>query len=143
MEMRDRMNRVELAIENHKKGCNCAQAVALAYVDVLQMDAEKVYHLTEALGGGVGGLRQICGAVSAGSLVLGYQKSNDALYEKKYRLDTYDLIKEYVEKFQEIDGTYQCGELLELRKEKQSNFTTCTDCVRKAAELIEEFLQKG
>jgi len=135
------MKRIELAIENHKRGCNCAQAVALTYADLLQMDEEQVYRLTEALGGGIGGLRQICGAVSAGTLVLGYLKSKDDLYEKKYRLDTYDLVKEYVGKFQEVDGTYQCGELLELRKEKKSNFQTCTDCVRKATELLEEFIK--
>ena len=137
------MDRVNKAIEYHKNGCNCAQAIACAYADILNMDAESAYHITEAYGSGIGGLREICGAVNAGVLVLSMHQSSDSLYEKEKRQETYKKAKEYVEAFQSVDGTYLCGELLDLRKEGKSKFLTCKDCVVKAAELLEDFLKEG
>lgn len=134
--------RVAKAIENHRQGCNCAQAVALAYTDLLAIDEEILYGMTEAFGSGIGGLREICGAVSAGVLVLSSQSSNDKLYEKLHRKATYEKAKTYVEAFGAIDGTHQCGELLKLRQEGKSSFPDCTACVKKAAELLEEFLRE-
>ena len=136
------MDRINKAIEYHKNGCNCAQAVACAFTDVLNMDEESVYHLTEAYGSGIGGLREICGAVNAGVLVLSMHQSKDPLYKKENRQETYKKAKEYVEAFQSVDGTYLCGELLDLRKEGKSNFPSCQDCVIKATELLEEFLKE-
>jgi len=134
------MDRIEKAIENHKKGCNCAQAVALAYTDILEIEEELIYRLTEGYGSGIGGLREICGAVNAGVLVLSASNSDGKVFERGNRQDTYQKVKEYMEAFKEVDGTYQCGELLALRKEKKSHFLSCTDCVQKAAELLEEYL---
>lgn len=135
-------SRVELARENHVMGCNCAQAVAITYADVLGVEKEKAYAMTEMMGSGISGLRDICGAVNAGALVLSAYLSKDSLYEKDHRKENYDLVKEYINRFKEVDGTYACGELLDKREEGTSKFSSCTECVAKAAELLEEMIEE-
>ena len=49
------MNRCEMSVQNHKKGCNCAQAVACVFADKLGYSEDEIFRLTEAFGGGMGG----------------------------------------------------------------------------------------
>ena len=50
--------RVEKTIERHNKGYNCAQAVACTYCDLVGMDEETMFKATEALGLGMGGMKE-------------------------------------------------------------------------------------
>ena len=52
-------------------GHNCAQAVFCAFEDITHVDDKLALRLTSSMGGGVGRLREICGAVSGAALVLG------------------------------------------------------------------------
>ena len=54
--------RVEKTIERHKKGYNCAQAVACTYCDLVGVDEETMFKMTEALGLGMGCMDGTCGA---------------------------------------------------------------------------------
>ena len=65
------MNRAERATENFKKGYNCAQSVVLAFSDMVDLSEEQLLRLSAPLGGGVGRLREICGALSGICVVLG------------------------------------------------------------------------
>ena len=57
--------RVDKVAEKHKSGYNCAQAVACAYCDLIGIDEETMFRLTEGLGLGMGGMEGTCGAVTA------------------------------------------------------------------------------
>ena len=46
--------RVEKTIEKRSKGYNCAQAVACTYCDMVGLDEETMFKLTEAFGLGMG-----------------------------------------------------------------------------------------
>ena len=59
------MDRVTRAVENHKKGYNCAQAVLCAFSDITDLTEDQLFRLSEAFGGGMGGTKGVCGAVSA------------------------------------------------------------------------------
>ncbi len=54
----------EAAEENFRKGYNCAQAVFLAFQDLYEMDEITAAKLSSSFGGGMGRLREVCGAVS-------------------------------------------------------------------------------
>ncbi|MDL2238068.1 C-GCAxxG-C-C family protein, partial [Christensenellaceae bacterium OttesenSCG-928-K19] len=54
-----------------KEGYNCAQAVALAYADEMGMTHEQIAMLASPFGGGMGRMREVCGAVSGMFLVQG------------------------------------------------------------------------
>ena len=58
-----------LARANFETGCNCAQAVLCAYPELLPR--ETAMKLGASLGGGIGRLREVCGAVSAIVLLAG------------------------------------------------------------------------
>ena len=64
-------SRREQAIQYFKKGYNCSQSVILAHSDLFDIDREALLKLVQPFGGGMGRLRQVCGAVSAMFMVAG------------------------------------------------------------------------
>ena len=52
------------AAELFLNGYNCAQAVAVAFCDVTGLDEKIVAKAVSPFGGGMGRLREVCGAVS-------------------------------------------------------------------------------
>ncbi len=129
------MNRCEKAIENHKKGYNCAQAVACVFADKLGYSEDEMFRLTEAFGGGMGGTQGVCGAVSAMVFVVGGIKSYglDKLPETNKKA-SYDFARELMEQFQDKIGTILCGEI----KSKQVH--SCDECIEEAVRILEEFI---
>ena len=65
------MGRKEKAEELFTQGYNCAQAVFLAYADRMDMDEKTAAKLASSFGGGMGCLREVCGAVSGMFMVTG------------------------------------------------------------------------
>ncbi len=129
------MNRCEKAVENHKKGYNCAQAVACVFADKLGYSEDELFRLTEAFGGGMGGTQGVCGAVSAMVFVAGGIKSYglDKLPETNKRA-SYDFARELMESFQSTIGTIMCGEI------KCKQLCSCDGCIENAVKILEEFL---
>ena len=58
------INHREKAKENFMAGYNCAQSVFLAFCDETGLDRETAARLASSFGGGMGRLREVCGAVS-------------------------------------------------------------------------------
>ena len=65
------MDHREKAAELFVNGSNCAQAVAVAFCDVTGMEPELAAKLSSSFGGGMGRMREVCGAVSGLLMVLG------------------------------------------------------------------------
>ena len=57
-------NHAERARQLFFEGYNCAQAVLCAFSDVTGFDTETSARMASSFGGGMGRLRQTCGAVS-------------------------------------------------------------------------------
>ena len=70
MKCMEEKNRGLAAEELFERGYNCAQAVAGAFADQMGMPQSQVLQLAGGFGGGVGRLREICGAVSGMAMVL-------------------------------------------------------------------------
>ena len=68
-------DRKQKAIENHNKGYNCGQAVACAYCDVVGVDEETAFKMTEGLGLGMGCMEGTCGAITGAITILGFKNS--------------------------------------------------------------------
>ena len=64
------MNKGEIARQYFLNGYNCAQAVALAFCDELALPPETALRLVSGFGGGMGRLREVCGAFSGAVFVL-------------------------------------------------------------------------
>ena len=139
------------AANNFLNGCNCCQAVLCAFSDKLGMDTKTCMKLASSFGGGMGRLREVCGAVSAmfiiAGLLRGYEKPGDAVGKTRQ----YQLVQELAKKFKEQHNTIICRELLGIDGEDNpipSKRTPeyyvsrpCENFIRTAAEIIEtEFL---
>ena len=61
--------RVEKARDLFRQGYNCSQSVFLAYNDLLGVESTLAATISGPLGGGMGRLREVCGAVSGMSLI--------------------------------------------------------------------------
>lgn len=129
------MNRCEKAVENHKKGYNCAQAVACVFADKLGYSEDEIFRLTEAFGGGMGGTQGVCGAVSAMVFVVGGLKSFglDKLPETNKKV-SYASARELMGMFQDKAGTILCSEI------KSKKLCSCDGCIAEAVKILEEFI---
>ena len=99
-----------LARANFETGCNCAQAVLCAYPELLPR--ETAMKLGASLGGGIGRLREVCGAVSAMVLLAGllYADTDIPTHERKQA--HYARVQELAHRFQSAHGSYLCRDLL-------------------------------
>lgn len=129
------MSKKEQAVEKHKKGYNCAQAVLCVFAEKLGYSEDTLFKLSEAFGGGMGGTQGVCGAVSAMVFVVGAIKSYgiDKIPETNKKV-SYDFARMIMEKFENEVGTILCAEI----KNKQQY--SCDECVEKAVELLEQFV---
>ncbi len=130
--------RVEETIKRHDIGYNCAQAVACTYCDLVGIDEELMFRLTEALGGGMGGLEGTCGAVSGACVLAGMKASTGNLEKPNSKKASYQLSKEILRQFKEQNGSVVCKEIKGVETGKV--LRACNDCIKDAAAIAERVL---
>ena len=107
--------RVEKARSLFKEGgYNCCQAVVLAYNDVFGLEDELAASLSSGFGGGMGRMREVCGAVSGMVMLAGMIRPASDPSVKNWRTANYALVQEMAGEFKEINGSIVCKELLGL-----------------------------
>ena len=131
-------SRVQKTLENHKKGYNCAQAVACAYCDLVGMDEQSAFRAMEAFGLGMGGMQATCGAVSGAVMLAGLKNSCGDLEAPMSKGKTYQISKKIVEGFQKKNGATVCKDLKGM--ETGHPLRSCDGCIEDAAELVEQIL---
>ncbi|MBO5812731.1 MAG: C_GCAxxG_C_C family protein, partial [Bacteroidaceae bacterium] len=57
-------DRIQRAVDNFKQGYNCAQAVTAAFADLYDLTEEQALRISASFGGGIGRMREVCGAAS-------------------------------------------------------------------------------
>lgn len=140
------------ATEYFKKGYNCAQSVFLAFAETLGIDKNTALRLSSSFGGGMGKLREVCGAVTSmfaiAGLINGYTEPDNDDAKAKH----YELIQNLAEKFKTENGSIICREL--LNKDYDNTFVPskrtdeyykerpCEYFVKYASEIIENELLK-
>ena len=130
--------RVEKTIEKHDIGYNCAQSVACTYCDLVGMDEETMFRLTEGLGAGMGNKEGTCGAVSAVCILAGMKNSTGNLENPNSKLGTYVLASQIMDEFAAQNGSVICKDLKGMETGK--TLRSCPDCIRDAAMLAEKIL---
>ena len=130
--------RVEETIARHDKGFNCAQAVACTYCDLVGVDEETMFRMTEALGLGMGGMQGTCGAVSGACVLAGMKRSTGNLEAPNSKAESYKLSREITQKFLEKNGSLTCKDLKGVETGKVLH--SCPDCIRDAAAIAEQVL---
>ncbi len=143
------MTRGEVARNYFLEGYTCSQAVALAFREELDIPEPILLRATIALGGGMGRLRQTCGAVSGCAVLLGL------FFPERNKSEIYALVQRLAGRFAERNGSYNCGELLkgahvqadtsptaEARTPEYYKKRPCPLLIADAADLLEELLKE-
>ena len=145
------MGKEDLAMDYFRQGYSCAQAVLLAFCQETGLTREQASMLSAPFGGGMGRLREVCGAVSGMFMVAGALYGYDYNDDEKKK-EHYALIQKLAAKFTAEHGTIICRDLLKIASEVPSPIPTKRDaefykarpCVRfveTAARLTEELIE--
>ena len=144
------MNHVERAVDLFVEGYNCAQAVAAAFGDLTGLDEKTAAKMASCFGGGMGRMREVCGAVSGMLMVLGYLYGYDDTVESDSQKQAhYKNIQALAAKFREECGSIICREILKNPPSdpnptpRTAEFYAKRPCARMvmtAARLLDEFI---
>ncbi len=151
--MENKKTHAELAEELFLADYNCAQAVFGAFCDVTGMEFEEAMKLSSSFGGGMGRLREVCGAVSAMFMVAGILYGYGDPGEGGEKAAHYARIQALAEEFKAEHGTIICRELIaalnkdtaptpEARTAQYYKERPCAAFVRSAAEAMDRLIKK-
>lgn len=135
------------------EGYNCAQAVACAFCDLTGLEVAAAARMASSFGGGMGRLREVCGAVSGALLVLGMLRGYSAPGDPQAKAEYYRQVQEFARRFREKNGSIVCRDLLRdvpvtpggEPESRTSEFYARRPCLRlvgEAAQILEEMLQE-
>lgn len=143
------MDHSDLAAELFLGGCNCAQSVVVAFCDVTGLDREFAAKLSSSFGGGMGRMREVCGAVSGmltvAGLLYGYSTPGDDAAKRAH----YTLVQALAGQFREEHGSIICREILKNPPSdpnptpRTADFYKTRPCalmVMTAARLLDEYI---
>lgn len=141
----------EKAANNFRDGYNCAQSVLLAFANKVGLKENEALKLASSFGGGMGRLREVCGAVSAMFMIAGILKGYTEPNNDIVKANHYKLIQDLAAEFKSKHGTIICRELLGLdgtefspipsaRTDEYYKERPCEEFIKCAAEIVEEDL---
>lgn len=111
----------EDAVKRFEAGASCAQAVLAACAPKWGIEVAEAMRLGSALGAGLAGLRETCGAVTAMAAVMGLRYGNESPMDAQTKAAHYERVRAAIAAFDETFGTHNCKELLQKASiEKQA-----------------------
>ena len=139
-------------MELFSEGYNCAQSVVLAFSDLTGIDEKTLAMLSSSFGGGMGRLREVCGAATGAFMVLGLLYGYDGAETGAKKAEHYERIQHFAERFSQETGSIVCRELLGLGKKKDSptpekrtaeyyKKRPCRELVGISAQILEEMIE--
>lgn len=145
------MPNTERAAKFFTDGYNCAQAAAAAFADDYGLKHDEVVRMTAGFGGGMGGQREQCGAVSAMIFMAGIAFGDYDPKDNAKKTELYNLVKKMTAEFKDAYGTTNCRELLAKASvlpkpdpsERTAEYYKARPCIRfviKAAEIMKQNL---
>lgn len=147
------MNKNEqLACKYFTEGYNCAQAVFAAFHEEMGISESAALKMSSAFGGGMGRLREVCGAVSGMFMVLGTLYGYDDAKDTAAKKELYSQVQTLAQGFKDEYKTIICRELLGVDGAQKPDPTPrnsefykerpCLAFVASAAKLTKEFIEK-
>lgn len=142
----------EKAKELFKSGYNCSQAVLGVFCEEFGLDFDTAMKISSSFGGGMGRMREVCGAVSGMFMAAGliYSTSDNSAQNKTRQ---YQIIQELAKRFKDKNGSIICRELLQgvenstspipsERTETYYKKRPCSDIVSDSIEILEQYINE-
>ena len=121
--------RIEKAVEFFKSGYNCSQSVVLAFADMYGFTQEQAARMAASFGGGIGRMRQTCGAACGMFLLAGLETGATDPKDREGKGANYAVVQELAAEF---------------KKERTDQYYAKRPCVRmveEAARIWVEYLE--
>ena len=143
------MNHAQKAFDLFKSGYNCAQAVAVAFCDVTGLTESQAARMASSFGGGMGRMREVCGAVSGMFMVLGILYGYEDPKDDATKKELYTQVQALAEAFKKDAGSIICREILKNppsdpnpspRTAEYYAMRPCERMVYNAAALMDDFI---
>lgn len=133
------------------EGYSCSQSIAAAFCDETDMRFEDAVKIASSFGGGMGRLREVCGAVSGMFMVVGAKFGYTDPTDKQRKAEHYKLIQYLAKEFEEANGSIVCRDLLKLSAKKETptpedrtetyyKKRPCALLVEQAAQILDEYI---
>ena len=138
----------EKAKELFKSGYNCSQAVLGVFCEELGLDLDTAMRISSSFGGGMGRMREVCGAVCGMFMAAGL------MFFKGDKGQQYKHVQELAKRFKDKNGSIICRELLEgvgvsnstepsPRTQEYYKKRPCVDLVGDSVEILEEYIKEN
>lgn len=147
-------NRIQRAVELFKSGYNCSQSVVAAFADLYGFTEEQALRMSASFGGGIGRMRQTCGAACGMFLLAGLDTGAVDAEDRAGKSHNYEVVQQLAEKFRAENGSLICAELLGLsttaaHRDTQAEPRTdlyykkrpCVEMVETAARIFANYLK--
>lgn len=146
-------DRIELAVSLFKEGYNCSQSVVAAFADMYGFTREQALRMSASFGGGIGRMRQTCGAACGLFLVAGLETGCTEGSNREGKEANYKLVQQLAQEFKQRNGSLICAQLLGLDKSAPTPATPeartaeyykkrpCVKMVEEAARIWVEYLE--
>lgn len=124
------------------EGYACSQAIVLTFSGQFGLDERTAKLISSAFGGGMGRLREKCGAVTGGFMVLGLAFGNEDPKDLKTKLEAYKKVRELDKQVILLHETSSCSGLLkkyateEEVEERKHHKIICRKVVGDVAGLV-------
>lgn len=135
-----------------RQGYNCAQASFGAFAEETGLDRETALRLASSFGGGLGRLREVCGALAGIEMAAGCLYGYDTPETGEVKKEHYARVQALAERFRREFGSILCREILTgadaspnptPRTEEFYKNRLCLRCVTRAAEILEEYMKEN
>lgn len=147
-------DRIQKAVENFMSGYNCSQSVVAAFADMYGFTQEQALRMSASFGGGIGRMRETCGAACGMFLLAGLETGATEATDREGKAANYAVVQELAAEFRKRNGSLICRELLGLKKKEQLSAMPeerntqyyakrpCARMVEQAARIWAEYLEK-
>lgn len=147
-------DRIKRAVEFFKSGYNCSQSVVAAFADLYGFTEEQAFRMAASFGGGIGRMRQTCGAACGMFLLAGLETGAVRGDDREGKGRNYAVVQQLAEEFRTENGSLVCAELLgldkngkrppmpEMRTAEYYQKRPCAMMVETAARIFARFLEK-
>lgn len=107
--------RINRAVELFNEGYNCSQSVVAAFADLYGFTFEQSLRMSASFGGGIGRMRQTCGAACGMFLLTGLDCGAIDGSDRAGKSHNYAQVQQLAAQFKAQNGSLICAELLGLK----------------------------
>jgi C_GCAxxG_C_C family probable redox protein len=143
----NRQETIDKALSFFNEGYACSQSILLTFANQYSLDEKTAKLISSTFGGGMGRLRQKCGAVTGGFMVLGLATGNTDPKDMDTKLASYEKVRELNYLVEEMHGTSICAELLNKHvtkdeiDERKHHSIICSKIIGDVAGLLYDMIE--